>query len=169
MIEFFKHDFFVVFGGLMATITLFAFAWGVYLFFKGILPVTLRFGSALAKRKVAIIGNADAQKLIKATLVSSKIFSAKNLYTCSPKDMEDIPLGAVVIVDWESCQDDFYHVQEFRANAQMPIIIFAKPASIPPELLGAVANAPNTVVVNFRGRLLNDVLTAMMTSSLTNT
>lgn len=44
-------------------------------------------------------------------------------------------------------------------------MIYAKPASIPHEKMSDIANRANTVVVNFRGRLLNDVLTSLITTS----
>jgi hypothetical protein len=44
-------------------------------------------------------------------------------------------------------------------------VIYAKPASIPPDKMDNIANRSNTVVVNFRGRLLNDILTSLITTS----
>jgi hypothetical protein len=71
----------------------------------------------------------------------------------------------IFLVDWESFGDKIDQVFSARKNHQTAIVIFAKPASIPNEKMADIANRANTVVVNFRGRLLNDILTTLITTS----
>lgn len=37
--------------------------------------------------------------------------------------------------------------------------------SIPNEIRNKISNNPNTTIVNFRGRLLNDIITTLITTS----
>ena len=52
-----------------------------------------------------------------------------------------------------------------RKDQNTAVIIFAKPGSVPNEKMAEIGNRSNTVVVNFKGRLLNDILNSLITTS----
>lgn len=86
----------------------------------------------------------------------SGLFGIQELFT---KD------ETIFLVDWETFGDKIEQIFSARKNHQTAIVIYAKPASIPQEKMSDIANRANTVVVNFRGRLLNDILTSLITTS----
>ena len=131
----------------------------------GIGPALWRLGNGLATRKVGIVGSADAYLSLKGTLIDSGLFWDKNVSQVPLDNFEKVKDFTVVLVDWGSCASSVEEIFGARKNQQTAIIIHAKPGEIPKEIMDDIANRPNTVVVNFRGRLLNDILTSLMTTS----
>lgn len=68
-------------------------------------------------------------------------------------------------MDWESCNDNIEQVFVARKSDKTAVIISANSGAIPRETMPLIANKSNTVVVNFKGRLLNDILNSLITTS----
>ena len=165
IITFFNHPFFIVVGGLTVCLAILSILYGVLCWFFGITPILLRLGNALWKRRVAIFASNEAYQSLKATLTDSKLFVEETVTCITLDNIDKAKDETLFLVDWETFGTQIESVFAARSNHQTPIIIFAKPASIPHETMNDIANRANTVVVNFRGRLLNDVLTSLMTTS----
>ena len=52
--EFFNQPFFTVLGGLTSLLMLSAAIYTIYLILRGIIPVWIRLGKGLSKRKIAV-------------------------------------------------------------------------------------------------------------------
>jgi len=165
MIEIFNHPFFVLVGGITVVFSLVGVAYGVVCWFFGVTPFLFRLGWSLWGRKVAVFGSTDAYQNLKATLTDSGLFWESNVLHIPIQNIDKAKTQSVFVVDWESFGDHVERVFDARSSHQVPIVIFARPASIPPDKMSDIANRSNTVVVNFRGRLLNDVLTSLLTTS----
>ncbi len=165
IVEFFNHPVFIIVGGTTVVIGFLGFLYKVISWFFGITPIVIRLGTALWKRKVAIFGTTDAFTNLKDTLIDSKIFTTNSIIHINLNNIDKAKGETVFLVDWETCADKIDHIFSVRLNHQTAIVIYAKPASIPHEKMNDIANRPNTVVVNFRGRLLNDILTSLITTS----
>lgn len=161
--SFFNQGIFIIYGGISICITLLSILYVFICWAIGISPVLIRLGLGLWQREIAIISNANAFSELKGILSYTKIF--KNIVHINPKNHEESKDKNLVIVDWESANKYVSEVIGERTSINTPIIIFAKPATIPNEIMSVIANKPNIVVVNFKGRLLNDVLTCLITSS----
>ncbi|MDO8444343.1 MAG: hypothetical protein Q7S80_02465, partial [bacterium] len=135
-----------------------------YLVIKGVVPVWYRLGIGLSKRRIAVFGSADAFKSLETSILDSKIFRGK-IIQITQDNIDKAKDETLFLVDWESFGAKIDQVFSARQNHQTAVVIYAKPASIPPEKMNEIANRANTVVVNFRGRLLNDVLTSLITTS----
>lgn len=163
--NFYNHPLFIIVGGLTVTLGVIGFLYKVICWIFGITPVVFRLGIALWKRKVAIFGSVEAFESIKASLLDSKIFKEQNIISIKLDNIDKAKEETIFLVDWETFGDKIEQVFSARKNHQTAIVIYAKPASIPPEKMNDIANRANTVVVNFRGRLLNDILTSLVTTS----
>lgn len=163
--NFYNHPFFIIIGGLTVTLTFLGILYKVVCWFFGITPTVFRLGIALWKRKIAIFGTTEAYTSLKGSLVDSNIFKEKNIIQITTDNVDKAKDHTVFLVDWESYGDKIEQVFLARKNHQTAIVIYAKPASIPQEKMSDIANRSNTVVVNFRGRLLNDILTSLITTS----
>ncbi|MEK9132023.1 MAG: hypothetical protein AAB447_03880 [Patescibacteria group bacterium] len=165
IINFFNHPFFIVVGGLTVCLAVLGIIYRIVCWFLGVTPILFRLGRALWGRKVAVFASADAYKSIEATLTDTGIFRQKNVTHIPLDNVDKAKDETVFLVHWETFSEQIERVFAARGNHQTPIIIFAKPAIIPKETMEDIANRANTVVVNFRGRLLNDILTSLMTTS----
>lgn len=161
--NFYNHPVFIIVGGVTVTLGFLGIIYKILCWTFGITPIVIRLGIALWKRKVAIFGSADAYASLEATLTDSGIF--KKSIHITADNIDKAKDETIFLVDWESFGEKIDQVFSARKNHQTAIVIFAKPASIPNEKMADIANRANTVVVNFRGRLLNDILTTLITTS----
>lgn len=172
MIAFFDHPLFTITGALstiisIATVIIFIVTvlfccccWVI-----GIAPIIFRIGIALWKRKIAVFSSHEQFDTIESMLLDSKIFSKKNIIHINEGNIEKSKKMTVFLVDWEECSEKIDEIFRCRQTDQTPVIIFAKPGSIEKDKMVDIANRINVIVVNFRGRLLNDILISMITSS----
>lgn len=165
IINFFDHPFFIVIGGITTTFLIIGIFYKIISWFFGITPIIFRLGIALWKRQIAIFGSLEVFDSLKSSLIDSKIFKEKNIVHIKKENTEKAKDKTIFLVDWETFGEEIETVFNARKNHQTAIIIYAKPQSIPNEKMTVIANRPNTIVVNFRGRLLNDILTSLITTS----
>ena len=163
--NFYNHPLFIIVGGLTVTLGVLGFLYKVICWIFGITPVVFRLGVALWKRRVAIFGSVEVYESIKASLLDSKIFKEQNVIHIKLDNIDKAKDETIFLVDWDTFGDKIGQIFSAIKNHQTAIVIYAKPASIPQEKMNDIANRANTVVVNFRGRLLNDILTSLITTS----
>lgn len=163
--EFFNHSLFSIFGGIGSILLVLGFAYKAISIFFGVMPLAIRLGYGLWKRKIAIVADAENFAKLSQALKSSKLFNEKNITHVPKNTLENLSITNLYLIDWESAGESIEEVFLKRTSIQTPIVIVARPASIPLDVMNSIANRPNTVVVNFLGRLLNDVLTSLMTTS----
>jgi len=163
IIHFCNHPFFAVIGALTTLLVFLGFAYRIACWAFCIVPIALRFGIGLQKREVAIFGDDKAFADLKSCLIDSKIFKDKNIHQI--RDLGKAKGKTIFLVDWSSFGSDIEKVFDARKSDQVAVIIFANPGSIPQPAMTDIANRANTVVVNFKGRLLNDLLTSLITTS----
>lgn len=165
LFNFFNHPFFSVFGGISTLILIIIFLYKIISWFIGITPLVLRLGIALWKREIAIFSSLEVFESLKLSLIDSKIFKSKKITHIERNNIDKSKGKTLFLIDWDSFNDNIENIFNIRGNHQTAIVIYAKPASIPEDKMIDFANRPNTVVVNFRGRLLNDIITSLITTS----
>lgn len=163
--KFYNHPIFIIVGGVTVTLGVLGFFYKLICMLFGITPIVIRLGIALWKRRIAIFGSVEIFESIKASLTDSNIFKGKNIVHIKLDNIDKAKDETLFLVDWDTFGDKIEQVFSARKNHQTAIVIYAKPASIPQEKMSDIANRANTVVVNFRGRLLNDILTSLITTS----
>ncbi len=163
--NFFNHPIFSIIGGITVICLILGFFYKIFMLFFRITPITFRLGIALWKRKIAIFGSSKQFGILKTLLIDSKIFKEQNIICIDEYSMEKAKDKTIYLIDWETMKEKIENIFNMRKDEQTAIIIYAKPQSIPPEKMSDIADRQNTVIVNFKGRLLNDILTSLITTS----
>ena len=140
----------------------------VYFAAKGVLPVLYRLGSGLARRKIAIFAEPVAYGELRQLLIDSKLFKPGNItHVHSPSEIDVAKSASVHLVFWPDWANSIDPLLKAR-QPKVPCIIYA------PQARGLIERTDmnrldedhrHTTVTNFRGRLLNDIVTAMITTS----
>ena len=139
----------------------------VVLWVKGILPVLLRLGNGLAKRRIAIFAKDENLNSLKNLLVQSELFDEENILEITKKeDVGVAECATVYLVFWHDWTMDIESILQQKRDKDALIIYAPRSLGpIPEEQMENLDSKRNTAVTNFRGRLLNDVITAMITTS----
>ncbi len=151
-------------------ITLFGVLSGIvaiFLWFRGILPVVIRLGSGLANRKIAIFASAAALDGIIGLLEDSTLVRSKNLVRIPRRhEMGRAQDSSIMIVNWADWAGDIDSILSVKRD-QTALIVLAEPdgGRIPPDVMERLNHHRNTSVCNFRGRLMNDLVLAMVTTA----
>ena len=139
-------------------------AWGTI---SGILPVLMRLGRGLAKRQIAIFAKGDKLRSLKDLLLDSKLFKSKNIRVItSVSDLGRAEGITVFLVIWDDWKDDIDQILNEK-NDSTALIVYAPMdlGDIPQEKMCQIGEQRNVTVTRFRGRLLNDIVVSMITTS----
>lgn len=155
-------------AGYAATLLVFygavklAFLWA-----RGILPVLLRLGFGLSRRRVAIFARGDDQASLQQLLIDSGLFSPKNIIAINSAADVDRSAGATVfLVYWPHWKGQLELVLSHKRD-RTPIVVYAPPDQgfLPQGELTLLNSRRNALVTNFRGRLINDLVSSLITTS----
>lgn len=163
IINFFNHPFFSIVGGI-ATIAMTAgFCYTVILVLKGVFPVWYRLGIGLSKRQIAVFAENEYTSL-ESMLIDSKIFY--KTIKINKNEIKKAEKETIFLVHWSEFKDEINEILTIKKDST-PLIIYAptKEGSIDNENMDKINTHRNSVVVNFRGRLLNDIFTSLITTS----
>jgi hypothetical protein len=138
--------------------------WGIV---SGFLPVLFRLGLGLWGRKIVIVANNDDLDNLEALLSESRLFKRGNILRASGRgQLETISRASVILAYWPHCKDDIDEILS-RKKENSPLIFYAPHhgGHIPIEIMKRLEERKHVVVNNFRGRLMNDVVTSMITTA----
>lgn len=147
----------IVAGGVLYT---------AYLCISGLLPVLIRLGNGLRKRRIAIFAKGDALDSLEALIGDSKLFAAKNVTRiASVGDFGRAEDASVFLVYWPDWQQELAQIIAKKAD-RTALVIYAPQGHgfIPPESMALLEQHRNVVLANLRGRLLNDIVVSLITS-----
>lgn len=166
IINFFNHPFFIIVGGISTILIIVFFCYTVYLVLKGVFPVWYRLGIGLSKRKIAIFASTEFESL-KSMLIDSKIFEKNNVIQINKNDLNKAEKETIFLVHWKDYQEKIDDILALKKDSTA-LIVYAPQSEgkiEPQEKMDKINSHRNAVVVNFRGRLLNDILTSLITTS----
>ncbi len=138
-----------------------------FLWMKGIAPALLRLGNGLARRKIAIFANTEHADSLRKLLVDSNLFSQRNiLVVSSPHDIGSAENATLFLVFWHDFVANIDDILARKTDG-CALIVYAQQGLgfLPPDQIAKLDAHRHTTVTNFRGRLLNDIVTAMITTS----
>jgi len=154
--------------GIIETILLIiGFIWAIVLWIRGISPALYRLGNGLAKRKIAIFAKGDNINSLKSLLCDSGLFREKNIFEITNiSDIGKAEEASVYLVYWHDWADDINQVLDKKLD-KCALVVYAPydKGRIPDEQMKDLDGKRHSAVTNFRGRLLNDIVTAMITTS----
>ena len=137
----------------------------VIIIIKGISPVCYRLGLGLSKRRIAIFAEEGYTEL-KNLLINSKIFKEKNIIQIDRRSIKRAENETIFLIYWKDFDKNLDEIINLVKNTTALIIYAPRQDGLIDDASMEKINAEsNAVVVNFRGRLLNDILTSMITSS----
>lgn len=145
----------------------FALASALFLWSRGVFSVLLPLGRGLANRKIAIFAKESNLRSLGDLLKDSQLFKADNvLLIGSINDIGKAEKASVFLVHWHDFAEYIDQIIQNKKD-QFPLVVYApyNQGRIPDDQMVKLDGKRNTAVTNFRGRLLNDVLTAMMTTN----
>ncbi|HHT9139165.1 MAG TPA: hypothetical protein ACFYEK_18220 [Candidatus Wunengus sp. YC60] len=137
--------------------------------FKGILPALVRLGNGLATRKIAIFAKSDTLSSLSSLLTDSGLISSKNIVHIAKEDDFGKAEGSTLfLVYWPDWKDKLMEIKNKKLDGEA-LVVYAPRSSgmIPENIMAELDKGRNVAVVNFRGRLLNDIVTAMITTGYT--
>jgi hypothetical protein len=169
--QFFNHPFFTVIGGIYTLVAVGGLLLIFIFWVLGITPLLWRLGLGRWLRKIAIVANADMYNSLRKDLVNSGIFRDKNISQISSQSLAEVKDHGLMLVHYQSFSEE--EIKTILANKKSKAgMVFYYPEfspqegkKIPDEMLKQINNKENTTVVNFRGRLLNDLITTLITTS----
>ncbi|MCA9358784.1 hypothetical protein KC926_01105 [Candidatus Kaiserbacteria bacterium] len=154
-------------GWVTAFLVLCSIVAAIIAWFLGILRPLYRLGLGLSRKRITIIANSEDSESLTNLIRNSKIFSDSRIRRiCSREDAEDIRISDVVLYKYSGSPFTLREVLE-KKDPNASIVVYAKPMEIkdPADWL-LMDEFRNVSVCNLKGRLLNDLLTLMMTTKL---
>ena len=158
------------FLGYVSTIIVgITFFLAIVAWFRGITPALVRLGNGLAKRKIAIFAKSDALSSLNSLLIDSGLFLEKNITKITKEDDFGKSEGSTLfLVYWPDWKNEIVKIKDLKQDNEALVIYAPRSAGLISEnVMGELDKGRNVTVVNFRGRLLNDMVTAMITTGYT--
>lgn len=162
-----------ILGIIGALSTLLIIVGGLFIFFCwciGIFPLLKRLGLGRWFRKVFIAADIDNYQTIKNDLVESGVFREKNISQINDKSLSKVKDVDLIILHYQSfTASQIKQVIADKKNDAGLVIYFPEfnpPINmVPKDMLENINNHTYVILVNMRGRLINDVLITLMSTS----
>lgn len=124
----------------------------------------IELGVGLSKRKIALFAEVEFTSL-QALLVDSGLFKINNIEQIHKSSIKKAENYSLFVVYWDEFSDMLDDILQKKKD-NTPLILYAPQdkGKIAPEDLKKINQHRNVVVVNFRGRLINDILVSLMTT-----
>lgn len=154
--------------GYIATMIVFlACVLGLYKFFVGITPVLWRLGRGLSGRKIAVFAEGETLDTLTSLLVDSKLFKKNHIVQIPKRDFVKAAGYSFFLLHWKYIAADLDLVlKEYKDGNALVIYAPQEEGSIDPDSWNKLEiRCRNVVVANMRGRLLNDIVTSLITTS----
>ena len=124
-----------------------------------------RFGMGVAWRKVFIVADGDSRDEIKNDLVRSGIFKEKNVKTKTKGEIGDLKGARLLILKYEYLEKEKVLEMVSQKAPDCGVLVYAKFRAIPDDVLDELNLFQHVSVVNFRGRLVNEALLLLLSTS----
>ncbi|MFA5421076.1 MAG: hypothetical protein WC280_03590 [Patescibacteria group bacterium] len=165
LVNFFNHPFFIIIGGVSVVIIVISFLYSLYLIIRGIIPVWYRLGKGLARRNIAIFAEAEEFNSLKAMLVDSKLFKPKNIHQIQINNIKKADNYTVFLVHWSKYKNNINDIVTMKKDSTALVIYSPQnEGMIDSENLNLINSHRNSIIVNFRGRLINDIFVSLITT-----
>ncbi|MGI9061250.1 MAG: hypothetical protein ACR2H5_22035 [Ktedonobacteraceae bacterium] len=139
---------------------------GTIAWLRGIIPALYRLGKGLSKRKIAIFAKGDNLTGMMNLLEDTKLLSKRNIITiASDNDLGRGEKATLFLVHWDDWENKIEDILDAKKDATALVVYAPRQNSIPPDKFLVLNKHRNVTVTNFRGRLLNDIIVSLMTTS----
>lgn len=157
-------------GTLTTVLAIALFVWAVISWCLGVFPLFLRLGFGRWTRKIAIVADDNNCSSLTTDLIDTGIFREKNIYQIKADSLAKLKDTTLALIHYQSFDGSQINTMLTNKRAKASFIFYfpeyAPPSTvIPPEMLKAINNHPFTIIVNTRGRLINDIVTTLLSTS----
>jgi len=146
------------------------FIWAVISWCLGVFPLFLRLGFGRWSRKIAIISNNEKYTSLRTDLVDTGVFREKNIYQIKGDTLSKVKEVSLALVHYQSFSEEQIRtiLANKRSNAGFIFYFpeFTPPTTvIPADVMKEINDHQFTTIVNMRGRLINDIVTTLLSTS----
>lgn len=164
LVEFFNHPFFVIVGGVSTVVAILGFVYVVSTIVSGVLPVWIRLGKGLSNKKIAVYAEGEFDNF-KDLLVDSGLFKEKNIEKVSNASLSKGERHTMMLVNYNEFENKIGDILNFKKDSDALILYVSNGVRVPQNIMDDINNHRNSIVVTFRGRLLNDIVTSLITTA----
>lgn len=135
--------------------------------FAGITQAMVRFGLALYAKKIAIIAGLDDFNDIQNDLVNSGLIKKRNIQHITNRHLDEAKSALLMIIVHGYLSDEEFNTVVRGKKPQCGLIVHCPPEKgrIDEKGMQLLSMIPFTALCNFRGRMVNDVLLMMLSTS----
>jgi hypothetical protein len=152
------------FGYISTVIVIISFVKICFLYSKGVLRVLFRLGNGLANKRIAIFAKSGNEKSLENLILDSELFRQNNLIGInSEKDLGRSENCSLFLVFWTDYKESIKKILAKKSDRNALVIYSTE--EICEEDLEKISEHRNVSVVNFRGRLLNDIISFLISTS----
>lgn len=135
----------------------------------GIAPLMYRLGLGRWRRKISIAAAGKKYTELKTDLIDSGVFREKNIKQISETTLSDAKDANLMLVHYGSFTEAQIKtiISNKKSSAGMVVYFpdFSQTNRIPDDVSKLINNEPHSVLANFRGRLINDILITLLSTS----
>lgn len=164
LIEFFNHPFFAIVGGVSTVFAIFGFGYTIYTIISGVMPVWIRLGRGLSNKKIAVYAESEFDNF-KDLLVDSGLFKEKNIEKITSASLGKGERHTMMLVNYNEFDDKIQDILRFKKDSDALIVYVSNGVRISQNIMDNINNHRNSILVTFRGRLLNDIVTSLITTA----
>lgn len=151
----------------IVAILMFFYALACWIF--GIAPLLYRLGFARWKRKLQIVSSPESYSDLKSDLIKTGIFRDKNISNVTKASLNQLKDDTLVLIHYQYLTEaEIIKVLNDKATNSGYIFYFPEfnpPTNVVPNnIMSLINNQPFTTLVNFRGRLVNDLVITMIST-----
>ncbi len=140
----------------------------IFLCLRGFVPVLIRLGNGLWRRKIAVFAKGDSSISFQDLLYDSGLFNKKNIVKITNEaDLGKAECSDIFLIYWPDWESEMEKILSKKKDGTALIIYCPQsnpPTRIPDTMMQKLGQHRNVVVNNFRGRLINDIVISMITS-----
>lgn len=138
----------------------------VYLYSSNVLTTLYRLGNGLGKRDIAVFDENGSYESLRDSLVDSKLFKSKRVHQIHKNSIDKARKYSIFLVHYNVYQNDLDKILDLKDDSTA-LIVYAPQSEgrITDSDMNKINDIRNAIVVNFRGRLINDILISLMITS----
>ncbi len=160
------YQFFNIVIYVVGTIVTFLFVLGgvatIVAWIKGISIPLWRLGIGLSRREIHIVGSSEDCNSLTVLLLKSSLFKKKNIHLItSLNDAKELSQANLILIKLSDSPINIEEALQYK-NPETSMVIYARPKEITQWNL--LDQHRNISVTNLRGRLMTDLLNALMTT-----
>lgn len=157
-------------GAFTVAVSLILFFVAVFSWFFGVAPLLYRLGFGRWSRKIDIIADDTNFNSLKKDLEKTGVFRGKNIRHISTSDLAEVKEMNLGLLHYQSFTVEQIEIILSNKKTGAGLVTyfpeFSPPSNvIPVDMMKKINDHSFTTIVNFRGRLVNDLLVTLLSTS----